>query len=93
MQQAQTLQVVTGAAEVLILPSNARIIKIIPQNTVTGTVTLREASAIGGGGAARWVAPVTGTDFGPYGVAFAGGLTVQLSVAGDQFGIVYGPRI
>jgi hypothetical protein len=94
MQQAFTLQQVTGATEVLITPSNARLIAIVPQGAATGTVTVREASAIGSGNAARWVAPATGSDFKTsWGVAFAGGLTVQLSVGGDTFGIVWGPRL
>lgn len=93
MQQPMNLTLVTGATEVLINAGSSRIVKIIPQNSTTGTVTVREASAIGGGSTARWTAPSAGTDFGPYGVAMGSGLTVQLSVAGDQFGIVWGPRI
>lgn len=91
--QAFTLQTVTGAAEVRIAANNARIIKIVPQGTAAGTVTLREASAIGSGNPARWVAPAAGTDFGAAGVAFAGGLTVQLSNGADTFGIVWGTRL
>ena len=95
MQQSYTLTTVTGATEVLIAPSNVRLIAIIPQGTCTGTVTAREASAIGLGGTARWVSPLGGTNFGTgdAGVAFAGGLTVQLSVGADVFGVIWGPRI
>jgi hypothetical protein len=95
MQQSYTLTTVTGATEVLITPGQARLIAIIPQGTATGTVTVREANAIGSDAAARWTAPTTGTTFGggDAGVAFAGGLTVQLSVGGDTFGIVWGPRL
>lgn len=88
------LKTVTGATEVLLAPSNARLVAIIPQGTTTGTVTVREASAIGGGSAARWTnAAATKTDFGAFGVSFPDGLTVQLSVGGDVWGIVYGPRL
>lgn len=91
---AFTLQLVTGATEVLLASNNARLVAIIPQGTTTGTVTVREAAAIGGGSTARWTnAAATKTDFGAFGVNFAGGLTVQLSVGGDVWGIVYGPRL
>lgn len=95
MQQSYTLQTVTGATEVLVASSNARLIAIIPQGTAAGTATVREAAAIGSGATARWVAPTTGTVFGggDAGVAFAGGLTVQLSNGADTFGIVWGPRL
>ena len=93
MNQASNLQLVTGATEVLISTS-ARLIAIIPQGTATGTVTVREASAIGSGNAARWVSPAAGSNFVTReGVVFGGGLTVQLSVGTDTFGIVWGPRI
>lgn len=93
MLQAQNLKLVTGATEVLIAPSNARLIKITPQGTASGTVAVREASAIGGGSTARWTAPSAGTDFGAYGVRFQGGLTVTLSNGADTFGIVWGPAL
>lgn len=88
------LTLVTGTTEVSITTANAKLIKLIPQGTTTGTVTVREASAIGGGSAARWTnAAATTTDFGYDGVSFAGGLTVQLSVGTDVWGIVWGPRL
>ena len=95
MQQSYNLTKVTGATEVLIASSNARLISIIPQGTATGTVAVREASAIGGGSTARWTVPTTGTVFTPgdAGVSFAGGLTVQLSVGGDTFGVIWGPKL
>ena len=95
MQQAYTLTTVTGATEVSIGNGTpVRVISVIPQGAAAGTATLREATAIGGGGAARWVASSTGTMFtsGDAGVTFAGGLTVQLSNGADTFGIVWGPR-
>jgi hypothetical protein len=94
MQQSYNLTLVTGATEVLISPS-ARLIAIIPQGATTGTVTVREATAIGSGNPARWTAPSAGTNFGggDAGVKFAGGLTVQLSVGADTFGIVWGPAL
>lgn len=92
--QSYNLTLVTGATEVALLAANARLIKIIPMGATTGTVTAREASAIGSGSAARWVNPAATTnDFGSYGVKFAGGLTIQLSVAGDTWGIVWGPML
>ena len=93
MHPCYNLTPVTGATEVLISPSNARLIKIVPQGTAAGTVTIREASAIGLSGVARWTAPAGGSDFGTYGVAFTGGLTVQLSNGADAFGIVWGPKL
>lgn len=95
MQQPYTLTLVTGATEVLIAASNARLISIIPQGAAAGTVTVREATAIASGNTARWTAPAAGTNFGTgdAGVAFAGGLTVQLSNGADTFGIVWGPKL
>jgi len=93
LQPAYNLQLVTGATEVLISASNARLLAIIPQGTASGTVTVREASAIGTGATARWTAPSAGTDFGSYGVRFQGGLTVTLSNGADKFGIVWGAAL
>ena len=94
MQPAYNLTLVTGATEMLIAPSNARLIAVVPQGTASGTVTVREASAIGSGGTARWVAPAAGNNFGTaYGVKFQAGLTVQLSNGADTFGIVWGPAL
>lgn len=93
MQQIYALTQVTGAAEVLIASTNARLVKIVPQGTAAGTVTVREASATGSGKPARWIAPSGGSDFGDTGVAFAGGLTVQLSNGADTFGVVWGTRL
>jgi len=94
LQPAYNLKLVTGATEVLISASNARLLAIIPQGTASGTVTVREASAIGTGATARWTAPAGGTSFGGnYGVKFMGGLTVQLSNGADTFGIVWGPML
>jgi len=93
MLPAQNLTLVTGATEVLIASSNARLLKIIPQGSTAGTVTIREASAIGGGSTAKFTSPATGVDFGMLGIAFGGGLTVQLGTGADVFGIVWGPRL
>ena len=94
LQPSFNLQLVTGATEVLIAPSNARLIAIIPQGTASGTVTVREASAVGTNNAARWTAPSSGTTFGSsYGVKFMGGLSVQLSNAADVFGVIWGPSL
>lgn len=93
MKACHNLTLVTGATEQLIAPSNARLIKIIPQGTASGTVAVREAGAIGGGSTARWTAPAAGSDFGADGVAFMGGLTVQLSNGADTFGIVWGAKL
>lgn len=94
VKSVNALTLVTGATEVLIAPSNAKLIKLIPQGTTTGTVTVREDAHIGGGTPARWTnAAATTTDFGADGVMFMGGLTVQLSVAGDVWGIVTGAAL
>lgn len=93
MLQSNNLTLVTGATEVLI-STTARLIAIIPQGTAAGTVTVREASAIGSGNAARWTQPAgtnNPTEFGDQGVGFAGGLTVQLSNGADTYGIVWAP--
>jgi hypothetical protein len=96
-QSAYNLTVVTGAAEVLISPSNARLIKILPMGPALGTVTVREASAIGSGAGPRWVVPIlspaVGSDFDANGVSFAGGLTIALSAPTDYWGIVWGSRL
>ena len=96
-QAAYNLTLVTGAAEVVVAPANARLIKIIPMGAATGTVLIREANAIGTGFAARWfvaaITPAVGVDFDANGVAFAGGITVLLSVAADVWGIVWGPLL
>ena len=98
MLQANNLTLLTGTTELLITPSNARLVKIVNQNATTGTVTIREAAAIGGGSTAKFTisaADLTagGKDFSANGVRFQGGLTIQLSVAGDQIGIIWAPNL
>jgi len=97
MQQPYTLTTVTGASEVLITPAQARLIAVIPQGTAAGTAAVREAQVTGSGATARWTVPTgtVGTLFGgnDAGVAFAGGITLQLSNGADVFGVVWGPRL
>lgn len=87
---------VTGGTEVCIAPANARLVKIIPQGTTTGTITIREAAAIGSGNTPKFTvavpqaAAIGGVEFSPNGVDFNGGLCLTLSVAGDVFGVIWG---
>lgn len=60
----------------------------------TGTLTVRD-SATAIATAARYVAPIalgaSGIQMGPYGVFYGNGITVQNSVAGDVFAVVWMP--
>jgi hypothetical protein len=87
----------TTAAEQVLGGYGIRLYKIIPQATTTGTITLREAAATGGSNivftvAAAQAAAIGGVEFGSEGVVFDGGLTVQLSVAGDNFLFICGAK-
>lgn len=59
---------------------------VYPELTTTGTITFRDAAAIGGSNV-RHVCAIgltqAGKTFGPSGVLFPVGLTVQLSVSTD----------
>lgn len=82
-----TENIVTGKAAILlaILPSGA---------ANTGTCTIRD-SATAIAGAAKHIAPIAlplvGQTFGPYGVLCGNGITVQNSVSGDVFDIIWMP--
>ena len=67
---------------------------VYPELTTTGTITLRDAAATGGGaGAVKHVCAIgltqAGKTFGMKGAFFASGLTAQLSVATDLSLIVW----
>lgn len=83
-------------AETVISTAPALVMAILPNATTTGTVTLRSASTASGS-AALHVAAIgltqQGAQFGPFGVLFPDGLTVQLSAAGDAVGIVWMPAL
>jgi hypothetical protein len=89
---ANNLTTATGsAAEVLLTPKNARLISIFSPGTNTGVLQLREAGAVGSGASARVAIGATQTFyFGSQGVAFAGGLSYQATVAGDTWYITWG---
>ncbi len=94
---AYILTVVTGSGyntETVLASANARLVKIVPIGTPTGTLVVRESSTAVGA-AAKFTLPIssTGIDFGTNGVAFSGGLTVQSSVAGDVWNVVWGARL
>jgi hypothetical protein len=87
---------VSNVTEVLIAPSNARLIKIIPQSpaTLTSTITIREGAVADASGTLRFTAPVGVTtnaplEFGADGIAFNGGLTVKLS-ANESVLVIWG---
>ena len=88
---------VTGATEALIIVGPCRLIQIIPDTAATtGTVTVRDAAAIGLGGTAKAVIPAAinqSTGYclgaGDLGVLFQSGITVQLSVGGDAVNVVW----
>lgn len=84
-----------ATTETSIQANPTRVIKIVNVGAVTntGTLSLFDSKAVGDNAAAKFVVGTTGVDFGANGVAFAKGLTAKNSVAGDQWGIVYGPRI
>ena len=94
--EANTSTLVSNTTEVLIAPSNARLIKIIPQSpaTLTSTITIREGSVANGTGTLRYTAPAGVTtnaplEFGADGILFDGGLTVKLS-ANESVLVIWG---
>jgi hypothetical protein len=97
MQPALNQTRVTGATEVLLSATPARIIAIIPEATTTGTVAIRDAAAIGGGSTPMHNCAIgllqAGKQFAEWGVRLGNGLTVQLSVGGDAVTVVWGPLL
>jgi hypothetical protein len=81
-------------SETVINAGRTVLLAILPDATTTGTVTLRNsASAVGA--AAVSVAAIgllpPGKQYGPAGVVFGDGLTVQNSVTGDAVLVVWIP--
>ena len=97
MEQPRALQLVTGATEVLISNVGCRLVTIVPQGTTLGTVTVREAPAIGSGNAPRFTCAIGltqqmgGSMFSENGVMMGQGLTIQLSNGADTVGIITAP--
>ena len=88
---------ITTATEQVLGGYGLRLYKILPQGTTTGTITMREATTIGGSNvvftvSAAQAAAIGGVEFGSEGAIFDGGLTVQLSVAGDNFLFICGAK-
>ena len=80
--------------EHVICAKQCRLMAIRPELTTTGTITVRDYAATGGGaGAIVHVCaiglPQAGKAFGPKGVLMKKGLTIQLSVATDLSAIVW----
>lgn len=81
--------------EQLIFSGKAVLLAILPNNTTTGTITLRDGALANGTGTTKHVAAAGATQndiqFGPYGVIYGSGITVQNSVAGDGVTVVWMP--
>ena len=93
---AHNMTRVTGTTEVLVtLPGPCRLMAIFPEAVTTGTITVRDAGAIGGGSTPRHTCaiglPQLGMQFGggDSGVKFLNGITIQLSQAPDAVNIVW----
>ena len=87
---------VTGStSETLIYSGRCILLALLPNNTTTGTITVRDGGAADGTGATKHVAAIGITQndlqFGPYGIVMGSGLTVQNSVAGDAVTVVWMP--
>ena len=85
---------VTGVTEVLIGAGRVALIELLPENTTTGTITLRDAAAIGSGVTAFHTCAVGVTQLGkPFsdGIKLMAGLTVQLSAGGDAVTVIWAP--
>lgn len=85
---------VTSATEALIITGPCRLVGIYPEATTTGTISVRDAAAIGGGSTARHTCaiglPQSGAGIGGNnGVLFANGLTIQLSAGTDAVNVVW----
>ena len=86
---------VTGATEVLVFAGRCALIGIFPEATTTGTVTVRDAAAIGSGATPEHTAAIgltqSGKLFSDFGVRQNAGITVTLSVGGDAVTVVWAP--
>lgn len=86
---------VTGATEVAVLTQPGRLIAIFPEVITAGTVTVRDAGAIGGGSTPRHTCaaglPLLGMQLGggDSGVLFTSGITIQLSNGADAVNVVW----
>ncbi len=93
---AATSSLNTGnVTENVITAKPAIVLALVPSGAAnTGTCTLRD-SATAVAAAARHIAPIAtplnGIKFGPYGVLYGNGITMQNSVSGDVFDLIWMP--
>lgn len=84
---------ITGTAEQAVLAGRGVLFGIVPEATTTGTVTLRDNTALGGAAFHTCAVGLTqqGKFFSENGVRFNNGLTVQLSVGTDAVTVIWAP--
>ena len=86
---------VTGASEVLVAGTRCALIALIPEKTTTGTVAVKDDSAVSGSTTAVHTSDVgltqQGKYFGTFGVRMANGITVTLSAGTDAVTVVWVP--
>ena len=86
---------ITGATEVLVITGACRLMAFFPEAITLGTVTIRDAAAIGGASTPRHTAaigmllPGIQLGGGDTGVVFANGITIQLSNGADAVNVVW----
>ena len=86
---------VTGATEVLVASGRCALIGIFPENTTTGTVTIRDDSHIAGGTTPVRTSAIgltqQGTYFCDFGFRMNSGITIALSAGSDAVTVVWAP--
>ena len=95
-QTANISRTAADTNEHVIASGKAILYGIYPELTTTGTITVRDASATGGSNIKHVCAIAllqAGKTFGPKGVLFPSGITVQLSVNTDLSAIVWEPAV
>lgn len=86
IEKAAGTRTTGDTAEHVIFTGAGVLFSITPELTTTGTITIRDAAATGGSNVVHVCAiglTQAGKVFGPRGMAFQAGCTVQLSAAGD----------
>ena len=95
LQVANSYRHTGTASETVISTVPSFLLAIIPDATATGTVTMRSA-ATASGSTAMSISAIgltqQGKQFGPFGVVYGAGITIQNSVAGDACVVVWMPK-
>ncbi len=87
------LRTANATTEQLVISGPCVLYGIFPELTTTGTLTIRDGAAADGSGTTKIVCAIgltqVGKSFGPKGVRFDKGLTIQQSVGTDQCLVQY----